>query len=390
MTVLFPQSYWCWWTTPRAVDLDGDLYTGGVRGDGSIHVHSLRSATGVTNVFPFADWEDDDHNNPAILVAAGKPVVGIYSRHSADSVLRIRRGSQNVEDGIDDFGAVATLTHADGVTSYASAHPVGDTVHLLARSGAGNNWSYTKSTDWAATWGTPQPFVNTAGGQKIYVASRLSADNSTLRFAVSKHPAGVGENQQVFYGEINLSTGDISQPGGAALGNLDGTNLPITWTSFEQVSSLTGDTRSWVFDVSNGANPVVLFCDFEDEDPDGTGMYRYAVRTGGSWVVRDIVATGEFFFDDGGPNHYPSGVQCTADGTSVYLTRKVSGTWRVERWDTADEGESWTTTVLATSSDILARAWPVEGDGSSGYECVFGHLTKYDAFTDFDGYLDAV
>ena len=37
-----------------------------------------------------AQFEDDDHNNPALLAVAGKPLVCFYSRHDAEEGLRYR------------------------------------------------------------------------------------------------------------------------------------------------------------------------------------------------------------------------------------------------------------------------------------------------------------
>src|SRR5207244_3946111 len=81
---------WCWWTRPRAVRLGDTLYLGALDARGQIVVASSDPETGISRKSLLARFEDDDHNNPALVVEPGRPLVAFYSRHDADDALRYR------------------------------------------------------------------------------------------------------------------------------------------------------------------------------------------------------------------------------------------------------------------------------------------------------------
>ena len=80
--------------------------------------------------FHLAQFERDDHNNPALLAVEGKPLVAFYSRHDPDDALRIRISSRPLD--IAEWGEERILQF-NGMTCYAQVHALGDELHLFTR-----------------------------------------------------------------------------------------------------------------------------------------------------------------------------------------------------------------------------------------------------------------
>src|SRR3954447_4567017 len=107
---------WCWWTRPRAVQIGGTIYFGALDSKGQMIAATYELDTGRARKTPLAAFEDDDHNNPALVVATGRPLVAFYSRHDADDALRYRRSLRPLD--INDWEPERVLSFG-GLTTYA-------------------------------------------------------------------------------------------------------------------------------------------------------------------------------------------------------------------------------------------------------------------------------
>ena len=79
-------------------------------------------ATHATRRIRLAQFEDDDHNNPALLTVSGKPLVCFYSRHDAEEGLRYRISTRPLS--LDDWLPEQRLEFG-GPTTYAQVHDAG-------------------------------------------------------------------------------------------------------------------------------------------------------------------------------------------------------------------------------------------------------------------------
>ena len=364
---------WSWWTRPRAVAYNGRLYCPTAMAGGAVGLDIYDSVTGAHNQLAMDLFENDDHNNGAIVIRTGKPPLMFYSKHAADPLLRYRVGDRNIEDavgGVPDFGAEQTLTVLSGLSCYAEAHVHGANLYVFHRCASSNSgWNYFKSTGWGApgTWSTDTPFITGTG--QVYMASVLVGD--VLRCAIGRHPTdGV---QAIYYLEANLVTGVVSKADGTQIGTL---GTAVQYTSGDVVYTVAAGRNEWVYDVGDGPNREIVFIDFDLDDIINTGTYRYAVHTGGAWVNNPVIASGKVF-PGGGIEAYYCGIQIKrgTSGGVVYSCRHdpavggPQGTWKFERHVTANNGTSWTTTVIhslaSTMPRSLARVFPIEGDVAS-------------------------
>ncbi len=369
---------WSWWSRPRAIAHAGKLYLATawdddwgfdvVDSDGMITEYTTGDKAGVY----------DDHNNGAILIAANKPPLMFYTSHNTDAIIRVRRGSTNIENGFT-VGTKTELTSAAN-TSYVCAHSVGNEVWVFYRSGT-TTWKYRYSSDWGVTWAAEGAFCSSAETVQMYMASVVRG--TTLRVAMSHHPINSAGTQSIYYVEVNLTTGAITKSDGTAVGTL-GTNF--AFNTGELIFTAQVGYNQWIFDVGDGVNPEIAFMEFDNDFVDTTGVYKYAVKSGGSWTINNVVSSGKRFNAGIGvatdTEPYFGAIQIARGTTGgiVHTVRHDSGDglWKIERHTTTNNGTSWQTTLIhsqagstsgaATLVNSLARAWPIEGDGSTPYD----------------------
>ena len=161
---------WCWWTRPRAVRIGDVVYFGALDSAGQMIAATLDLKTRAVRKTILAGFEDDDHNNPALVVDAERPLVAFYSRHDEDDALRVRRSTRPLD--VDDWEPERALKFG-GLTTYAEVHPRGDELHLFTRVDD-TRWAHCRSLDWGQNWGAPRDFLAFDTDQEVYMADRKS------------------------------------------------------------------------------------------------------------------------------------------------------------------------------------------------------------------------
>eukprot|EP01035_Chromulina_nebulosa_P001828 gene1828-2463_t len=81
---------WCWWTRPRATRIGSVIYFAALDHAGGMIAARYDLDSKTTQRTRLAQFEDVDHNNPALVAVAGKPLVCFYSRPDAEEGLRYR------------------------------------------------------------------------------------------------------------------------------------------------------------------------------------------------------------------------------------------------------------------------------------------------------------
>ncbi len=134
-----------------------------------------------------AQFEDDDHNNPALL-AVGRQAAGLLlfaPRCEEGLRYRISTGPLSIES----WQAEQILTF-DGPTTYAQVHDVDGTLHLFTRVDE-TRWGWRMSSDWAKSWSAPRDFLAFDTDQQVYMATAVLADGRTMRVGVSGPSEGI-------------------------------------------------------------------------------------------------------------------------------------------------------------------------------------------------------
>ena len=317
--------------------------------------------SGTVQRASLAQFEDDDHNNPALLAVEGKPLVCFYSRHDAEEGLRYRISAG--PSSLDAWQPEQKLTF-DGPTTYAQVHNVDETLHLFTRVNE-TRWGWRMSTDWSVSWSAPRDFLAFDTDQQVYMATALMPDGKTMRVGVSGHPKEYYKKplHDVWACLVDLETGAVTLPSsGNEIGNLKtGEGMPLNYPALELVQRTPLDRTVNLFDVSNGpVFEIGYVSKIKDDHSTEDARYHVASLRDGRWHCEDVVAAGKKF----GYIHaglYVGGVAFPDRAASgqVYLTREEQGLWHFEFWSRDETGHWSGTPLVAPSSVRLTRPWAV-------------------------------
>jgi hypothetical protein len=352
---------WCWWTRPRATRIGNHIYFAGLDHDGAMIAARYDLAARTTQRARLAQFEDDDHNNPALLAVAGKPLVCFYSRHDAEEGLRYRISTEPLS--LDSWQPEQLLSFG-GSTTYAQVHDVDGELHLFTRVNE-TRWGWRQSRDWARSWSPPRDFLAFDTDQQVYMATALLADGRTMRVAVSGHPKEYEKKplHDVWACLVDLKTGAVTLPSsGDEIGNLkSGAGMPLDYRALELVRRTAPERTTNLFDVGSGpVFEIGYVSKIKDDLSTRDARYHVASLRDGGWRIEDIAPAGrKFGYIDAGL--YVGGVafpERLASG-QVYLTREQDGLWHLELWR-RDASGVWTGTDLVTPERTrLTRPWAV-------------------------------
>jgi hypothetical protein len=352
---------WCWWTRPRATRIGGDIYFAALDHEGGMIAARYDLSTGEVQRSRLAQFEDDDHNNPALLAVEGKSLVCFYSRHDAEEGLRYRISTGPLS--LDSWLPEQRLTFG-GSTTYAQVHDVGGTLHLFTRVNE-TRWGWCMSTDWAKSWSAPRDFFAFDTDQQVYMATALLPDGKTMRVGVSGHPKEYEKRplHDVWACLVDLDTGVVTLPSsGKEIGNLKtGIGMPLNYPALELVHKTPTDRTVNLFDVSSGpVFEIGYVSKIKDDMTTRDGRHHVASLRDGRWVVDEIAPTGrKFGYIDAGLYVGSIAFPERAASGQIYLTREADGLWHLEYWQRGDDGRWCASPLVAPGPQRLTRPWPV-------------------------------
>lgn len=357
-----PQGGWSWFGDPRAVyDATADATVFGylcITG-GKPKIASYLHATGVTtspvDLYPLQPtFEVDDHDNPSILIRAsdGK-YLAFFSVHDGPDIYEAV--STNAHDATS-FAATSNISSNLGSGHYTYPSPIqltGETnspIYLFWRSGTTTPglWSFAKRNGTASTFpGTVTPFAN------FTYLKIVRTSTTRIDFAASNHPNDTGVDHGIYHfyyegGNVYASDGTLIDAIGDTL--VDHTNATQVYDG--------STTKGWIWDIAiDSGDPRVVYATF----PSTTDhRYNYGTWDGASWTTNEIVAAGTYIPSSGvggGPLevYYSGGVILDhTDPNTVYLSKQTGSTsvWEIYKYETSDDGASWTPTTITTGSSI--------------------------------------
>lgn len=335
-----------WWSLPRAVALNGKTYVGGVSKQGTVAVAELG---GVGRRWAMDTYPVDDHNTPAIVAPAGKVPIVFWTDHSGSyQGLNWRKGTAS-----EDFSAWGSRSRKTmsvaGQTAYVQAYnrPGTDEIVVFVRVG-NSSWHVLRSTDYGVTFGNSVSFLDYTGTNQAYMATRQLADGN-LRVAIYGHPV-LSVYPDIYYCHINLATGAVTKDDGTNIANIyTPTGLPLGPTSAELAFDVaTGGSR--LFDISDGPEIEIALATWTT---DSNAVYRYLRKdavTG--WEIHTVTTPGVVFGYDAA-THYHGGISFPkgTPGGLLFLSREDAGQWTIERHETADGGDTFTSSVLVSGQN---------------------------------------
>jgi hypothetical protein len=347
---------WTWFNDPRGLIDDGKLYTGWINSGGFLSFARHDLASGVTATVPLYNgqfFQDDDHDNPAILRNSATSFTAFYAPHGGASV-RWQDVTINPTSGAMTAGTVNTLgAWSFGGSSgwtYANPYRLSDDngaakTYLFARA-PNFNPSYRVRNDATGAWGAAQPLVLNSG-QRPYVKYH-SNNVDRIGFAFTDgHPRNVQNNIYYAY----LQDGAYFRVDGTKIKDMSAGALTLAemqgsaGTVYNHTGNPAGDD-SWIWDVASDdqGRPVVAYATFLS---DTVHEYHWSRWEDGQWHDRRLVRAGPSIALSG-ETHYSAGIALDpTDPETVYLSYRNAGTWNLQQWKLNDDGESWATQLIA-------------------------------------------
>ena len=246
----------------RSVAYNGKLFVMGSWGlDVGLDIYDIR---GSRTPYRLARHDFEDHNNGAVLIRTGKPMVTLWTRHAKDSLVRYRVGAVNVENATTRTDYLGTAEHtytASDRTTYQVAMDINGTIWVFNRIGLAR-WRCVPPRRGAPA---VSPGLRRSRTCTPPTASRCTQQRSTsARRSVppAQPPRQWCGVAGVYYGEINTTTGAVTGASRAALGTL---GTEINHSALQTVYVPPAGWSTWIYDV--GDNPSIRELTFVEFDP---------------------------------------------------------------------------------------------------------------------------
>jgi hypothetical protein len=378
-----PNGAWSYFTEPRAVNHDGThrrTFVGWIDSRGRIVVASYDHRTGVRRRSVLETGERvDDHNNPSITVRPDGRLLVFYSTNRRRNlVYRLSRRPESIRAWRPPR---RVPTNVRGRHGYTYPNPVwlADERTPLFLFWRGGSFEPTFSTSVnGASWSRARRFVDGNGHRPYVVYESNERDRIDMAFS-DGNPSEL--RTSIYY--MRYRNRRLRHADGSLISRLR--DVPVKPSAADVVYRGGQDASpAWAYDVGvdSDGRPVVLYATF----PSATDhRYHYARWTGSQWVSHEITPSGPTIEKVKGDQNYAGGMVFDSRDTSVvYLSRRVEGTYQIERWVTGDGGESWRSTRVTSGSGGNYRPVSVQGPSFGRSYDLFWMHGRYRTWLDFD------
>jgi hypothetical protein len=314
--ILVNDGAWTWYNDPRALYHNGILYFGYVRNaDGKSVLMALNPQTGArTELWTSSLAQQDDHDNPGLLVKQDNTMLAVYSRHNSDQFFSYRLSTTTNPVSPGNWGAELTSASTGAGVTYANPYQLPMETGRIYNFMRDINFNPTvvTSTNGGSTWSAPQLFIKTGTGSIRPYVKYASDYTRRIDFLYTDgHPRDVTNSlYHLYYESANFFKSD---------GTLVTTyaNLPVLHDSgqrgsviYQYSAAATSDPndhiptgRAWCWEVTYQADgkPACVFTVQRDQVTgtnwfDDRIYYYYARWTGTNWQKRFIAQAGRLHF----------------------------------------------------------------------------------------------
>jgi hypothetical protein len=376
---------WCWFSDPRAVHLNGKVYSGWVSTDGSIMVASYNEHTGETKeVNIFSKFNKDDHANPSFLILPDKRIMVFFSAHSTlgreekEGAITYAT-SKNPED-ITEWDIQKRLTkNAEGPRNFCYTNPVmlseeSNRIYIFWR---GGDWkpTFCYTDDFGKTWSNVFSLIKSSENNYKRPYVKLSSNGKDeIHFAFTDgHPRGEALNN-IYY--LKYKAGEFYRANGDLVGTME--SLPIehekcdmVYDAYKAYIATRNGVRAWIWDVAfdSEGTPVIAYAKLPEET---NHEYWYAKWDGEQWINSKITSAGSYFpryqklKEAREPEpHYSGGVYIDHEDVNVvYYSRAVGDIFEIFKGETMDDGQTWKEIPITSKSEKdNVRPFAIRGAG---------------------------
>jgi len=346
---------WCWFNDPRAIYYKGtkeQTYFSWVTQQGNIVVASYNHATKeyVEKVIQ-ANYEADDHDNPALFFRKDGRIVIYYSKHTTAPAHRwISTNPEDITSWGTDYQFGVNVT-------YPFPFQVRDSIFVMYR---GLNWHPTLiiSNDDGATMGTPMQLIS-GGGARPYARYCQDKTGAIHMAFTTGHPRDVANNK-IYYAKFQ--NGKFYRADGTLIKDFGWGTSPLDIDAGEPETVYDGTSfgKGWIWDIAVDSlnRPVMVYASFPT---DTDHQYHYARWNGSAWVKTHLTNAGKWFpqtpagTTEPEPN-YSGGINMDPNNPNVvYLSKQVKSSFEIFKFTTRDNGLNWDSVAITwnTPSDLV-------------------------------------
>ena len=383
---------WVTINSPRALYYEGKhqkTYSGWVTRQGAIVVWSFDHRTKKTETFTLhQDFQADTHDNPAFYARKDGRLQVFYTKLNTEKFVRsfVTTHPEDISqwEPVNNITTNASATYT--LVFRLSAEQ--DRVYLFTRTLNYHPCALTSEDD-GDTWSEPVQLIDVGRGRPY---QRMGSDGiSRIHVAFTTgHPRKEATNSVYYFYYEN-----------GACYKADGTfikpwkDLPILPTEADFVYGGSTKGRAWTWDLAIGTdgNPVIAHGVYPEETDH---KYYYARWNGAKWSSKEMTKARRWFPEtpEGAKErepHYSPGYSVDHhDPSIVYLSKHMdeeAGQIEVQRWQTQDGGDSWSSRSITSGSKGLnvnpVGNWDFPYGSKPGQKMILWMNGRYRHYTDY-------
>lgn len=398
---------WCWFSDPRAVALDQQIFAGWVTSDGSIMVGSYHEKTGERKaVTLYPQFNKDDHANPSLILLPDNRLMVFFSAHSTrgrgEKEPAISYAITKRPADITEWENLQRITqNAEGPRAFCYNNPVmlseeNNRIYIFWR---GGDWkpTFCFTDDQGKTWSKVFTLIKSSQFTHKRPYMKIASNGKDeIHFAFTDgHPRNEPLNS-IYY--VKYRGGKFYSVDDRELGSMD--KLPLEHEDCDLVYDAPTHfkenafgVRAWIWDVavSEDGKPAIVYSKLPAESEH---RYWYATWNGDNWENTKISNAGSWFpryqKDKSAREpepHYSGGVYLDHENTNiVYYSKPVGDIFEIFKGETTDGGKTWKETAITSKSEKdNVRPFAIRGGGE---ECTTQVMwmfnNRYSTYKEYD------
>ena len=352
---------WCWFSDPRAVYSEGKYkrtYAGWVDSNGDVIVgYYDHSDKEIKTVVLEADFQRDDHDNPALLLAPDGRLMVFFTKHGGPNptLLFTMKNEEDISDWnkqelcLNDTDFYKGFTNTNTYVNPVLLTEENNRIYLFWR-GVDNKPNYSFSDDLGKKWTKSRIFVlpeRIYPLRRPYMKVETNGRDKILFAFTDGHPNNEKENSIYF---MYYKGGSLYNAEGEKIGELGDEPVNPRQASVVYDAVITKQ-KAWIWDIAmdDHENPILVYVRFPDNS---NHIYSYAKWDGNKWRTYDLINSGSAFPEDRvREQNYSGGLVLDHENPNIlYLSVRRDSKFEIEKWITRN-GLRWKAEAITISSD---------------------------------------